>query len=192
MLKNVLKSLVSAHRNEKGAIDIQGLMMMGIGMIFIAVGFIIYPVITAATDDILAYSYSSNATFTASYFTGLTSVTGIVPLVVLVGFVTAGVISGFLGYKVTKGEGNARLTPGGLMMLGIGIIFIAVGLIIFPVVLDGVSSVLHNGSAGLSSSYTGLSSVLGVTPLIVLTAFLAGGIVAGFFGLKVIAGGSNS
>ena len=185
-MKKFLGFLKNAAKNERGEISIQGMMLMGLGMIFIAVGFIIYPVVTSATDSILAYSYASNATFNAAYFTGLTAVTGITPLVVLVGFLTAGVITGFMGYKVTTGGSDAHMNPAGLMMLGIGMIFIAVGLIIFPVVLDGVSSTLHNNAAGISSSYTGLTPILRVSPLIVLTAFLAGGIVAGFFGIKAM------
>jgi hypothetical protein len=62
------------------------------------------------------------------------------------------------------------------------LIFIAVALIIFPVVLDGVSGALD--SAYASSSYTGLTAILSVTPLIVLVAFVTGGVVAGFFGIK--------
>ena len=181
MLKRFLKE-------QRGDLNLAGLIMMGIAMIFVAVGFIIYPVVTSATDSILAYAYSANAGITDATFTGVTQVTGIVPLVVLVGFLTAGVVTGFLGYRMVKGSGGGALNPGSLMLLGIGMIFIAVGLIIFPVVMDGAASVLHGGGAGISASYTGLSSVVSVAPLIVLTAFLAGGIVTGFFGIKGMAG----
>jgi hypothetical protein len=178
---NFLKS----RQSQKGEINIAGLMMMGIAMIFVAVGFIIYPVVISATSTILAWQYTGNATITDASFTGLTSVTGIVPLIVLIGFLVAGVISGFMGYKMVKGSaGGGGINLGSLLMLGIGMIFIAVGLIIFPVIMDGVASVLHGGGQGISATYTGLSSVLSVTPLIVLTAFLAGGIVSSFFGIK--------
>jgi hypothetical protein len=188
-LKSLRKVVNFFTGREKGEINIAGLMMMGIAMIFVAVGFIIYPVITDATDTILAYVYSGNNTITDASFTGLTSVTGIVPLIVLIGFLTAGVISGFMGYKMVKGGGGGGINLGSLLMLGIGMIFIAVGLIIFPVIMDGVASVLHGGGHGIAATYTGLSSVLLVTPLIVLTAFLAGGVVSSFFGIK---GMSNS
>jgi hypothetical protein len=184
-LKSLKKVVNYLKGREKGEINIAGLMMMGIAMIFVAVGFIIYPVITDATDTILAYVYSANNTITDASFTGLTSVTGIVPLIVLIGFLTAGVISGFMGYKMVKGgNGGGGINLGSLLMLGIGMIFIAVGLIIFPVIMDGVASVLHGGGHGISTTYTGLSSVLLVTPLIVLTAFIAGGVVSSFFGIK--------
>lgn len=67
------------------------------------------------------------------------------------------------------------------MMLAIGLIFISVALIIFPVVLDGVATALAAAALG---TYTGLEAILGVTPLIVLVAFLVGGVIAGFFGMK--------
>lgn len=162
-----------------------GLLMMGIAMIFIAVGFIVYPITITGTDAILAYQYTSNATITDASYTGLTAVTGIVPLLILLGFVTSGVVTGFMGYKVAKGEKTvSRLNPVSLLMLAIGIIFIAVGLIIFPVVLDGVSSVVHGDGAGISSSYTGLSAVVGVVPLLVLIAFVSAAVISGFFGVK--------
>jgi len=176
---------------EKGAIDIAGLVMMGIGMVFLAVGFIVYPIVTTATDTILAWTYSSNAAvIKTSLFTGLTQVTGIVPLLVLIAFVTAGAVTGFMGYKVGTGAQSASATnPGSLMMLGIGIIFIAVGLIIFPVVLDGIGSVLHGGGTGISTTYTGLEAILKIAPLIVLVAFITAGVITGFFGIKSMSKG---
>ena len=186
LLEKGKELLKRAAKNERGEINISGLMMMGIGMVFIAVGFIIYPVVTTAATTILGYEYSANTAITDATFTGLTSVTGIVPLVVLVGFLVAGVITSFMGYKAFKGA--TSVGPTGIMMLGIGIIFIAVGLIIFPVVLDGAASVLHGGGEGISSSFTGLSSIILVSPLIVMTAFLAGGIVTGFFGVQTMKG----
>ncbi len=181
-------SMVPDRRGERGAVNIAGIMMMGIGMIFLAVAFIVFPIITSGTDSILAYTYSSNTAINYTTFTGLTAVTGIVPLLALLGIVTAGVVTGFLGYKITReGNGGAKMDPGSLMMLSIGVIFLAVGLIIFPVVLDGVSSALHNSGSGLSSSYTGLTNVLGVTPLLVLVGFTFAGIVVGFFGIKGMA-----
>ena len=177
------------YLSEKGAIDIAGLVMMGIGMVFLAVGFIVYPIVTTATDSILSWTYSTNAAvIKTSLFTGLTQVTGIVPLLVLIAFVTAGAVTGFMGYKVSSGAATASATnPGSMMMLGIGIIFIAVGLIIFPVVLDGVGSVLHGSGAGISSTYTGLEAILKIAPLIVLVAFITAGVVSGFFGIKSMA-----
>lgn len=164
----------------------QGLMMMGVAMIFLAVGFIIYPIVLDGTDTINAWAtadYDAGPPvvgYNTASFTGLTPVVGITPLIVLLGFIVAGAIQGFMGVKMIKG-GVGKMDIGGLMMLGIGLIFIAVALIIFPVVLDGVATALAAAALG---TYTGLTAILGVTPLIVLVAFLVGGVISGFFGVK--------
>ena len=67
------------------------------------------------------------------------------------------------------------------MMLSIGLIFLSVSLIIFPVILDGIASA-HETVSTSAYTYTGLTAILRVVPLIVLTAFLAGGIVPMYFG----------
>lgn len=170
------------YNGESGSINIAGLMMMGIAMIFLAVGFIIYPINLDATDTILAWTYDGTrvANYTIADFTGLSSTVGIVPLLILLGLVVSGAVAGIMGIKMAK-AGEGKLDAAGLMMLGIGEIFIAVGLIIFPIVLDGIVLVLDNASI---TSYTGLSAVAKVVPLIVLVAFISGGIIAGFFGFK--------
>jgi len=174
---------VRKFSDQRGDIDIKGLIMMGIGMVFLAVGFIVYPIVMTATDAILDYECSANASITDATFTGLTQVTGIVPLLILIAFVTAGAVTGFMGYKVSSGQASASaLNPGSLVMLAVGIIFIAVGLIIFPVVLDGVCEVLTGGV----TSYTGLDAILRIAPLIVLVAFITAGVVSGFFGIKTM------
>ncbi len=173
---------------QDGSINVNGLLTMGIAMIFIAVGFIIYPIAVTGTDAILAYSYSGTGSITDANFTGLTSVVGVVPLIVLLGFVSASVVTGFLGYRSMKGGQSVSLAPTNLMMLGIGMIFIAVGLIIFPVVLDGASSAWQTSSVA-AGTYTGLIPILKVAPLIVLTGFISAGIVTGFFGISKMAKG---
>jgi len=176
-----------AHRardalgSEGGEVNIQGLMIMGIAMVFIAVGFIMFPIVMDSTDAILAYSYSANATINAAYFTGLTSVAGIVPLLVLLGFLVAAVITGFMGYRVTKGASNAALSPSNLIMVSLGIVFIAIGLIIYPVSLDGIASVISGRSF---ASYSGLLQILKVSPLLILIGFTTAGVITGFFGIK--------
>ena len=50
-----MKKLISKMQSERGEIDIGAILIMGIGMVFIAVGFIIYPIIITATDALLAY-----------------------------------------------------------------------------------------------------------------------------------------
>jgi hypothetical protein len=183
-----MKKFLTIHQSERGNMNIGGVLMMGIGMVFLAVGFIMFPIATDATDSILAYEYSSNTAITDASFTGLTAITGITPLLILLGFISAAVITGFLGMKVMKGTaGSTKMSPGGLLLSGLSIVFIALGLIIFPVTLDGISSVYHGGGSGISTSYTGLSAILLVTPMLVLLSFIAASVISGFFGVKSIA-----
>ena len=187
-LRKLLASYKATYRaddkGERGAINTTGLLMMGIGMIFIAVGFIVYPIVITGTDAILAYTFADNVAITDASYTGLTAVTGVVPLLILIGLVTAGVVTGFLGAKIQKTGVSAALNPTSLLFLAIGVIFIAVGIIIFPVVLDGTSTVLHGGGAGIAAAYTGLTAVVGVVPLLVLIAFVSAAVISGFFGVK--------
>lgn len=187
-MKTFLKNF---HEDQSGLMSSTGLLMMGIAMIFIAVGFIVYPIVITGTDAILAYEFSGNASITDSTYTGLTAVSGIVPLLILLGFVTAAVVTGFLGAKMARSGVSARLNPSSLLMLGIGVIFIAVGLIIFPVVLDGTSTVLHGSGAGISSTYVGLEAVVKVVPLLVQIAFVSAAVISGFFGVKGLSSGSK-
>lgn len=174
------------ENGQRGAMDIGGVLIMGIGMVFLAVGFIMFPIVTDATDDLLVYAYSANAAGqNATSFTGFVPVVGITPLLVLVGYISASVFSMYLGVKMMKsGVGTTKLDLGTMLLLGIAMIFIAIGLIILPVTLDGISSVLHGGGGGISSSYTGLQPILLVTPLLVLISFVAGAVVSGYFGLR--------
>ncbi len=129
-------------RNERGAIDIGGILIMGIGMVFLAVGFIMFPIVTTATDSLLAYNYTGCATINATSYTGFVPIVGITPLLVLIGYLSAAVFSMYLGVKIMKGgEGGTTLDLGTTLLLGISLIFIAIGLIILPVALDGVSLV---------------------------------------------------
>ena len=178
-------------QKERGAMDVSGVLLMGIGMVFLAVGFIMFPIVTTSTDSLLAYSYSANASITDATFTGFTAVIGITPLLVLVGYISAAVFSMFLGVQIVKGAGagDTKLDMGSLLMLGISLIFIAIALIILPVALDGISSVLHGTSGGgINAAYTGLEPILLVTPLLILISFLAGAVISGFFGIKRLGG----
>ena len=174
-------------RAERGAMDVGGILLMAIGMVFLAVGFIMFPIVTTATDTLLAYNCSLNATISAASFTGFTAVIGIAPLLVLIGYLAAAVFAMFLGVKVMKeGSGGTKLDLGSLLMLGISLIFIAIALIILPVALDGICTVLHGGGSGINAAYVGLQPILLVTPLLILISFLAGAVISGFFGIKRI------
>lgn len=170
-----------AMQGSRGEIDIGGILLMGIGMVFLAVGFIVYPIILTATDALLAYECSVNATVDAAYFTGFTAVVGITPLLVLIGYLSAAVFTMYLGIQVMKGAGSTELNLGTLILLALSLIFIAIALIILPVALDGICDVL---TPNISTTYTGLTQILGVTPLLILISFIGGAIVSGFFGIK--------
>jgi hypothetical protein len=176
-------------KGQRGAVDIGTVLMMAIGLIFMSVGFIMFPNITDACTDLLAYAYSANASITDATYTGLTTTIGIFPLLTLLGFISVTVISGFMGVRITQGEGSTRLSIGGFLLTGISLIFISLGLYIFPVLLDGISSVLHGGGAGISTSFTGLSPILLMTPMLALLSFLVATVVTGFFGVKTIGSG---
>ncbi len=176
-----------ADKGQRGNVDIGGVLLMGIAMVFLAVGFIVFPIVTDATDSLLAYNYSANGTgITDATFTGFTAVVGVTPLLVLIGYLTASVFTMFLGVKVVRGEGGGSggVNMGALILLAISMIFIAIGLIILPVALDGIASVLHGDGYGISSTYSGLESILLVTPLLILISFLAGTVITGYFGIK--------
>jgi len=177
-------------RDQRGAIDIGAILIMGIGMVFLAVGFIMYPIVMDATDDLLDYAWSTNTACTDSTFTGFTPIVGITPLLVLIGFLSAAVFSMYLGVRIMKGgEGGTKLDLGTMLLLGIAMIFIAIGLIILPVTLDAICEVLHGDGLGISSNYTGLEPILKVTPLLVLISFLSGAVITGFFGIKRLGAG---
>ncbi len=171
---------------ERGGVNIGGIMLMGIGMVFLAVGFIMFPIVTTATDDLLAYTHAG--AITVDNFTGFEAVVGVTPLLVLIGYLSAAVFSMFLGVKMAKGEGSTSLNLGSLLMLGISMIFIAIAMIIMPVALDGISSILYGGGTGINAAYTGLKAILEVTPLLILISFLAGSVITGFFGIKKLGG----
>jgi hypothetical protein len=122
--------------------NLGGILMMGIGMVFLAIGFIFLPIATDATQDLLDYSYTgyTATAITDATYTGYTAVVGITPILILVGYLAAAVITGFLGFKVMKGAGESNFNPGNIMLLGLSIVFIAIGLIVQPVLLDGVST----------------------------------------------------
>ena len=175
-----------AAKDEKGAMNISGILMLGMSMVFLSVGFIMFPIATSATDTILAYQYSANTAVNYTTYTGLTAITGIVPLLILLGFIAAAVIEGMMGVKMLRegGGGAVKANPGSLMMAGISIVFVALGLIMFPVALDGISSVVHGGGEGISATYTGLSQILLICPMLILLAYVAASVLTGFFGMK--------
>jgi len=183
-LKNILK-------NQHGELNIGGILVMSIGFVFLACGFIFLPISTDAASDLLAYSYSGCTAITDATYTGYTAVIGITPILILVGYLAAAVITGFLGFKIMKGSGSAGFNPGNLLLLGLSIIFIAIGLIIEPVMLDGISSVVYGGGTGISASFVGFEALIKIAPMLAHLGFLAASVFSGFFGIKSLASASN-
>lgn len=178
------------ENREKGGMNLVAILLMGIGMVFLGVGFTILPIVMTGTDALLAYSYTGNTAIVAVCYTGFTQIVGISPLLVLVGYVAAAVLSMFLGVKVAKGA-SVKLDLGTLIMLGLSMVFIAIGFIILPVAMDGISSVWHGGGNGISASYTGFQSILILSPLLILLSFVSASVLTGFFGFKRLAGTSG-
>jgi len=183
-----MRKLWALLKDDSGAVNIQGTIILGIAMIFLSIGFIFLPITTDATGDLLDYAYSGNASITDATYTGYTAVLGITPLLILVGFLVAAVITGMMGVKVMKGGANATTNPGSLILVGLAIVFIGVGLIIEPVALDGISSVVHGGGSGISSSFTGYESIVLMSPMLIHLGFLVASVISGFFGIRMMRG----
>ncbi len=182
--------LLRRFQKEDGAMNIVSILIMGIGMVFLAVGFIMFPIVTTATDALLAYVNAGNASIMAANFTGFTAIVGITPLLILLGFVSASVFSMYLGVKLSKGGGGGKLDLGGLLLLGLSMVFVAIGLIILPVALDGIALVWDGGGdhEGLNVAYVGLEPILLITPLLILISFVSSAVLSGFFGFKQLTG----
>lgn len=188
-MQNYLKKIAhSLLKGDKGEVNISSILLMGIGMVFLAVGFIMFPIVTDATDSLLAYTYTGNITVTDASYTGFTAVVGITPLLILLGFLSASIFSMYMGVRVAKTGGSTSLNLGSLIMLAISMVFVAIGLIIMPVALDGISSIVAGSATGgpMSTAYTGLSSVLYVTPLLILISFVSAAVITGYFGIRSI------
>ena len=179
-------------QRQTGAMNIGGIMLLGIGMVFLAIGFIFLPISTTATQGLLDYAYSACASITDESYTGFTAVVGITPLLILVGFLTAAVVTGMMGVKIMKGAGTGKADPGSLMLLGLSIVFIAIGLIIEPVALDGISSVLYGGGTGISATFIGYESIILISPMLVHLSFLAAAVLSGFFGIKKLGSATDA
>ena len=189
LLKEKGKRMVAdGHKRQEGGVDLAGIMVMGLGFVFIGVGFIVFQIFMDAAQTILDYEYSLCATITDATFTGFTDIVGITPLLVLVGFLAAGVFSMYLGVRIAKGAGETKLDLGVLILLALAMIFLAVALIILPVTLEAICSTLYNSGAGIASAFTGVEDMLLMSPLLLIVALIGGAIVTGFFGMKRIGG----
>ena len=68
-MKKLIKRL---HTNERGAMNIGAILMLGIAMVFLAIGFLFLNITTDAAEDLLAYEYTANTSITDATFTGYT------------------------------------------------------------------------------------------------------------------------
>lgn len=183
-------SMVTEGRKQDGMVNLQSILLMGLGFVFIAVGFIVFQIVTEACEDILDWTCTANTSTTDATFTGFPDVVGITPLLVLVSFIAAGVFTMYLGIKVGQGMASTHVDLGVLILLALAMIFIAIALIIMPVTLEAICSTLSNNSGaadsgqGLNSAFTGLSDFLLMTPLLLQVALIGGAVVTGFFGMK--------
>lgn len=165
--------------------NITAILFLALSLAFVGIGAMFFGQVTDATDSILDYQYTTNTSITDATFTGLTSITGMAPMLVFLGYLAVAVISGFLGYQIFKGSRNGKITPAGLILLGISIVFIGLGFRMVPISLDGFAYVLHGGGDGINSSYTGLSAIVKMGPMLLVLGYLAATVLSGFFGLKM-------
>lgn len=184
-------------RVERGAINLQSILMMGLGFVFIAVGFIVFQIFMSAAEDLLDWTCTANTSTTDATFTGFTDIIGVTPLLVLVGFMSAGVFAMYLGVKVAQGAGSTDMDMGVLILLAISIIFMAIALIILPVTMEAICSTLSNNASiadtgqGINTNFTGVSDFLLMSPLLLIVSLIGGAIVSGFFGIKRLGSGSS-
>lgn len=176
---NELKRKISG---EKGEMNMAGIILMSISMVFLSIGFIFLQLTTSASVTLNDYVYTTNTSINASYFTGYTSIVGMTPLLILLGYITAAVVTGFMGIQVIKGAGEYKASGGSIIMLALSIVFIAIGLIIEPIALDGIASAIDTNGA---ASFTGYITFLKMSPMLVHLGFIVASAVVGFFGIKM-------
>ena len=179
------------RREETGAVDLQTILLMGLGFVFIAVGFIVFQIFMNAAEALLDWACTANTSTTDATYTGFTDMVGVMPLVVLVGFMSAGVFTMYLGVKVGMGgDSPGKPDMGSLIMLALALIFLAIALIILPVTLEAICSTLSNNlttantGQGLNTAFVGVSDFLLMSPLLLIVSLLGGAVVTGFFGMK--------
>lgn len=195
MKKFITRCIAETHKDQRGEVNLSSVLMMGLGFVFIAVGFIVFQIFMNAAETILDWTCTANTSTTDATYTGFTDMVGVTPLLVLVGFMAAGVFAMYLGVRVAKGAGTAKLDLGTLILLSLAIIFLAIALIILPVTLEAICSTLSNNSGaantgqGINAAFVGVGDFLLMSPLLLIVALVGGAIVSGFFGIKRLGSG---
>lgn len=143
------------------------------GLIMIAIAFILFPIVIDGTETILAWN-SGNLTA----FTGLASVVGIAPMMVFVFVVFGGI--GLTGVGAFR---SAKTGATGMNLL-LAIIMIAIAFVVYPIVLDGAATILDDANI---ADYTGLEPIAAIAPLLVFVAMLFTGIgIGGYTAYKAV------
>lgn len=177
-------------KENRGEVNLQAVLLMGIGFVFIAVCYIVFRIFMSAAGDLLAWTCTANTSTSHSTFTGFDDMVGIMPLLVLIGFLAAGVFAMYLGVRVAKTGGSSSLDLGSLILLAMAIIFLAIALLILPVTLEAICATLSNNAStadtgqGINSAFTGVSDLLLMSPMLLIVSLVGGAVVTGFFGLK--------
>ena len=113
----VARGKLQLSGRERGEVNLAGIMIMGLGFVFIGVGFIVFQIFMDAAEALLDWGCTDNESIDVDSFTGFSDIVGITPLLVLVGFLAAGVFSMYLGVKIAKGAGSTKMDLGVLILL---------------------------------------------------------------------------
>jgi hypothetical protein len=179
---------------QRGAVNLGGFVFMAVGLIFLGVGFVIYPMVISGTDNVMSWTATIGGhAFSTANFTGLVSIVPIIPLIVALGFIVSTCLSGYMGIQTFRGSGTFDSSPSEFLLQGVGMIFIAVALIVFPIAMTGVgtawASILDSANV---SSYSAVTSFLPIIPLLALVGTVFIGVCVEYFGLKKSLTGSYS
>lgn len=84
--------LPSFRDSQSGAVNIANIMLLGIGMIFMGIGAFFIPVMIEGFEE-------ARTAANVSQYTGLSSIIEIGPTIIVLGFIVAGGVVGFMGIK---------------------------------------------------------------------------------------------
>lgn len=117
----------------------QKVLTIGLGVIFMAVGFLMFPFLLTICDSLLNYVYAFDSSIKADTFTGFIPVVSIIPLLVLVAFLA---LSLYTWLSIGKETSSINLST--TLVLVVGIVLIPIGLAIVPVIMDGIATAMLN------------------------------------------------
>lgn len=154
--------------NQKGAVSMGGVLLMAIGLVFLSIGFLVFPIVISGTDAILN---STDTQIDAGLVTTGNVTTGDMPL--------SRTLWQSDVANVVSISSNATETPVADNYTG--------GSLYFTSLSGNITRLLTvHYLRGSIDDYTGLRGVIGVSPMIVLIGFIAGGVITGFMGIKIM------